>query len=531
MPDLSTGLADGVSVVIPAYEAQEDIGRCLQSLIAQTLDPHMFDVVVVLNGKPDNTMALLEKVRIQQPQLNLRIVTTSRPGAGRARNLGLAAARRRYTTFIDHDDYVSPSFLRTLLMCADDDIVAIAALVNVTSNGRLDDHNPINAELQRLAGRICRPDQAPRALSFNAAKLVPTQLARNIGYDQDLASGEDMVFFCRMFTAAPLRLRVCPASSQATYFRSLRDNSLSRRLPDADFAVRQRLEVISRLDQMIDSTTDGMRRVLTRWIGSQADFINRYLVDHPEDRPDIIDVVDRYDLATIPHARLNQGLGTNLVIAYTFDRDTKAREIAADSIKASGPVVDIIHRSSTTAFVPREVASSVELDIPITVSPHQLWRAVSDEFRSAALGALANRFRHKGGYERVISVGWDPATLTLAAAVVLGHPGTRWTVDLRAGAVNLAHYDDGPVRRSKLVRAVHRALTQRLLLKPERRSLITWSLTMAVLLADEVLVADEQRPRLIEVIGSTVAALVETKLTVSPADHALHPVDDPSLAP
>ena len=107
--------AEGVSVVLPVYRGEAEVGACLASLAAQTLDPALFEIIVVINGEPDATAAILADFRLRHPKLDIRVVTTRKPGAGRARNAGLAAARFSFTTFIDHDDYVSPSFLKSLV--------------------------------------------------------------------------------------------------------------------------------------------------------------------------------------------------------------------------------------------------------------------------------------------------------------------------------------------------------------------------------------------------------------------------------
>ena len=97
--------AEGISVVLPVYRGEAEVGACLSSLAAQTLDPALFEVIVVINGEPDATAAILEDFRLRHPKLDIRVVTTRKPGAGRARNAGLAAARFSFTTFVDHDDH------------------------------------------------------------------------------------------------------------------------------------------------------------------------------------------------------------------------------------------------------------------------------------------------------------------------------------------------------------------------------------------------------------------------------------------
>jgi glycosyltransferase involved in cell wall biosynthesis len=78
-----------ISIVIPAYNEEECIGRCLASLAAQKTGlPH--EVILVDNGSTDNTVTIAKRFRGSMP---LRILHERRKGRGIARRMGFAAAR------------------------------------------------------------------------------------------------------------------------------------------------------------------------------------------------------------------------------------------------------------------------------------------------------------------------------------------------------------------------------------------------------------------------------------------------------
>ena len=451
------------------------------------------------------------------------MVTTRKPGAGRARNAGLAAARFSFTTFIDHDDYVSPSFLKSLLDCADGGrVIPVTAVVNVSPDGVLDEENAINGELRRFAGRSCTPGEVPRALSFNAAKLVPTALAREIGYDTGLASGEDIVFFCRLLYTAPMLIRVCPADSGAVYFRLLRQNSMTRRAADFDFAVRQRLEVMARLDRLCGTADETMRAVLARWVSSQSDFINRYLRECPTGHPLVVAELDRVVLSSVPHARINRDVGTGLVVAYDFDPAAESGQDVARAIRAGGRVVDIVRRGSEATGTSPVSAPYTERDVTVPVPDASRWADVAEAFRAGGVAALRGLRDRPRRYQHLRSFGADPGTVMLAATVAmagtgLAERGVPWIADLGfTVAAPQPPLDDGPVTRSAVVTAIRRELARRRLPRPRQDSLVRWCLVVAALLADRVVAADEAEQRRIEdavreAAGPRAADLVAAK--------------------
>lgn len=96
-----------VSVIIPVYNGEATIERCLRSVFAQTLDD--FEVIVVNDGSTDGTDKILRKLAAQDPRLH--ILRQRNGGVGPARNTGLRAARGEWICFIDADDYYDPDYI------------------------------------------------------------------------------------------------------------------------------------------------------------------------------------------------------------------------------------------------------------------------------------------------------------------------------------------------------------------------------------------------------------------------------------
>ena len=96
-----------VSVVIPAYNAQETLARTLESLRAQNY--RNWEAVVVDDGSSDDTAGIAEDYAGKDERI--RFVLGLRMGVSIARNVGLSRARAEWILFLDSDDVIVPDHL------------------------------------------------------------------------------------------------------------------------------------------------------------------------------------------------------------------------------------------------------------------------------------------------------------------------------------------------------------------------------------------------------------------------------------
>src|SRR6478735_6996744 len=161
-------LLAGVSVVVPSFQGVEHLGACLDSLAAQTMDPDLFEVIVVLNGEPDGSRELVTEWAARHPRIAWRLVELlSRPGVGRARNAGIGLARRAFIALVDDDDTLTPNYLAALYAHAAWDVVPMAWLDDVAADGTLNESTHVNHTLARFAGQTVGADEVPNLMSLN----------------------------------------------------------------------------------------------------------------------------------------------------------------------------------------------------------------------------------------------------------------------------------------------------------------------------------------------------------------------------
>lgn len=105
-----------ISVIIPAYNVEEYIGRCLDSILEQTYQN--FEVIIVNDGSNDNTSNVLAEYAKKYPQKIIHI-DQENAGAAAARNNAMKSATGDYIAYIDSDDYMDKDYFETLITNSD----------------------------------------------------------------------------------------------------------------------------------------------------------------------------------------------------------------------------------------------------------------------------------------------------------------------------------------------------------------------------------------------------------------------------
>ncbi len=100
-----------LSVIIPIYNVQDYLARCIDSVLAQTYKD--LEIILVDDGSHDTSGDICDEYDLKYR--HVRVIHKSNGGLSDARNAGLEIARGEYVTFIDADDYVHPRFVEALM--------------------------------------------------------------------------------------------------------------------------------------------------------------------------------------------------------------------------------------------------------------------------------------------------------------------------------------------------------------------------------------------------------------------------------
>lgn len=97
-----------VSIILPIYNAQKYLTRCLGSILSQTMSQDNIEVILVNDGSSDLSVSICNEYAYIYD--NFRVVHKNNGGAASARNAGLQIAKGEYVAFVDPDDYIDPAY-------------------------------------------------------------------------------------------------------------------------------------------------------------------------------------------------------------------------------------------------------------------------------------------------------------------------------------------------------------------------------------------------------------------------------------
>ena len=148
-----------ISVIVPVYDVEKYLPKCLDSLLAQTW--RNLEIIVVDDGSPDGSWDIMQDYARRDSRIQLR--RQKNGGLSAARNAGLELARGEWIGFMDSDDYAAPEMYETLYRAATehDAQMAVCSLAYVMPDGTpLPRTSPITKDevqtgreaLQRLSG-------------------------------------------------------------------------------------------------------------------------------------------------------------------------------------------------------------------------------------------------------------------------------------------------------------------------------------------------------------------------------------------
>lgn len=214
-----------VSIIIPAYNASKYIHRCLDSVARQ--DYTDYEVLVVDDNSTDNTSAIVNELK--ESDNRIRLFKNPKKGVSSARNYGILVSKGEYITFLDSDDELSPSFLKTLVTISESEESDCVAVSYTSRKEDLQTKIYDRIDYYRVAEKY----SLVTGISSGAGgyvwnKLYKSSIIKNNGicFQENFATGEDLLFnvaylsFCQ-------RVVYCQAK---LYYYALNSNSAVNKL-------------------------------------------------------------------------------------------------------------------------------------------------------------------------------------------------------------------------------------------------------------------------------------------------------------
>jgi glycosyltransferase involved in cell wall biosynthesis len=182
------------SVIIPVYNRAHDLGRAIESVLAQTCQD--FEIVVVDDGSNDDPESVAES--FGDPRI--RFIRQNNEGGGVARNCGIDAAIGHFVAPLDSDDVFLPHHLAAMKALLEDtqDLVGYARVVVDRGDGKTFLKPPRGIGANEDMGEYLLCD---RGFVPTITIVVPRRLAQRVRYHVNLRPAEDTDFAMRLALA------------------------------------------------------------------------------------------------------------------------------------------------------------------------------------------------------------------------------------------------------------------------------------------------------------------------------------------
>lgn len=207
-----------ISVIVPVYNTEKYLGRCVDSIINQTYTN--LEIILVDDGSPDNSPAICDEYAKKDQRV--KVIHKENGGLSSARNAGLDIAKGDFISFIDSDDFINRDMYKVLIDALGDSDIASVQFKTVKDDVIADDKQ--NITTKTVYGLDYLKNICIRTMSETVwDKLFKRDLIGKLRFDKTRLN-EDFLFLSQILLKNPT---VCCVDFVGYYY-FVRAGSISR---------------------------------------------------------------------------------------------------------------------------------------------------------------------------------------------------------------------------------------------------------------------------------------------------------------
>ena len=378
-----------ISIVIPAFNCEKTIGRCLDSALAQTWSNT--EIIAVDDGSTDQTGSILDTY--QKEHGNIRVIHQENSGVAAARNAGIKAAEGVWLVTLDADDYIDPEMLKAMhdAAAAADAQLCICGFRMVYEEDKRKEVRQLaedfEGDLAELLNTVLLPLYDRQLLNNQNNKLYRLDLIREheIFYDPAMQINEDLWFsltylrYCREIAVLKRPfLNYTQHKDGESLVSRFHENAV-----ETSFAVLRACDALLDGRDVTDEVINGMNNRMLFNICGYAGW-QYYKTNYPEEKllENIRQLCQREDLQKL--LEQTDPLGLKNRIAHALLKKKKAEayhrlcmllyrkkrkqlpEAAAEAVDAAEAAAPVPEMAASEATAPETEESK---DTPLHTSP------------------------------------------------------------------------------------------------------------------------------------------------------------------
>ncbi|MDE6654885.1 MAG: glycosyltransferase, partial [Muribaculaceae bacterium] len=205
-----------ISIIVPVYNVEEFLPRCVESVIAQSYPD--WELILVDDGSLDGSPEICDSYADKDSRI--KVIHKSNGGVSEARNVGIRAATGEWICFIDSDDYVAPRYLEAMLSKSGDADIVISGWEYAGLRKSFPEMDVYRLDFLKImeqkafiniCGKLIRHNSIARAAAL---------------FETDVKWAEDSIFFLKVLLSCD-KVRLI---SDVNYFYEYREGSAVSRI-------------------------------------------------------------------------------------------------------------------------------------------------------------------------------------------------------------------------------------------------------------------------------------------------------------
>ncbi len=178
---------DLISVIVPVYNVEKYLDRCVESIVNQTYKK--LEIILIDDGSPDNCPKMCDDWAKKDSRI--KVIHKENGGVSSARNCGLDEAKGEYISFVDSDDVIHSQFYEIMAKNIGDADIIYCEYKNFTNEISFDEADNFEIEVNIRNDVFLNPK-----FSFYIVcnKIIKYQILKDIRFDESLKNAEDTLF-------------------------------------------------------------------------------------------------------------------------------------------------------------------------------------------------------------------------------------------------------------------------------------------------------------------------------------------------
>lgn len=191
-----------ISVIIPVYNAEKYIRKCIESVLNQTY--RNLEIILIDDGSTDNSYSVCQEYNNNS---SVKIIHKENEGVSKARNYGIDISNGKYLIFIDADDYISCDMIEKLYKNIKENNadISMCNIIRINEKGQYIDKFNKNIDKKEKKVEILSRDEFISNIldyrcyfTYATNKLIKKEVLKKVRFNEEIHYNEDGVFFLEL---------------------------------------------------------------------------------------------------------------------------------------------------------------------------------------------------------------------------------------------------------------------------------------------------------------------------------------------